>query len=625
VEIIREDYRESGVTVLSIGVSEPRQVVYNWRDTYSHTCPVLSDRTGSVYEPYRQGLVPLNAILDDTFTLRYLQFHFYENEIRTILDNLTHPLVLIAHDPLPNTESAGDPYSGVCRIQSGDDLVPEALTLNWRVNDGDVTTRQLSNIGGDFYEFAVPAQPVGSRVEYYLHAESVAGRTASHPHGAPAVLHGFEVVADEVPPVIVHEPVTRWREDRWSPEIRSDISDTLPLASVNLEFEINGGMTHSEPMTHVAGGTYIGRFDQTIFTGDVLAYRIVAEDSAVQTNRSVFPESGSIALAVIDPVPALVIDLDTASGSGELIFDSLLPILESVEFQKVIPQSLELYESVWVCLGAGVEEYALYFNQNLLLDAFLSVGGHLYLECGSGWYNMEQFNIFNRFGMVFDGGILLDIQDFLGVPESVTEGMAFEYAGNALVLNRFKARPDAEILLTHASGGFPVAAAHTDETSIRIGMGIDLGGLVDDSYPSTRTQLVQRYAGRMGLWDDPSQTCDTTGVSLTLSQLEFQPGDLFSLKAELCNAGTENLKNMAFFCLLEVGGGVWFYPGWTPEMDWQHFTSIDPGSTEVLVLPEFEWPDNAGWGFARIISALIDPETNTLVGVFADEGFEWRP
>ena len=85
--------------------------------------------------------------------------------------------------------------------------------------------------------------------------------------------------------------------------------------------------------------------------------------------------------------------------------------------------------------------------------------------------------------------------------------------------------------------------------------------------------------------------------------------------------------------ILDVFGQFWFWPGWKhyapPAADEIDFDYLDvpTGSTEVIVLPEFIWPDTG----ADVVSglwfygAMLDPGMSGIVGGMASEEWGYGP
>lgn len=115
------------------------------------------------------------------------------------------------------------------------------------------------------------------------------------------------------------------------------------------------------------------------------------------------------------------------------------------------------------------------------------------------------------------------------------------------------------------------------------------------------------------------------GVALNLSDGDdyFTPGESFRLDALLSN-DSDDRSDVPLFCILDVGGYLFFYPGWKqypPEIDWQTIT-VPSGSSTVSILPEFTWPE-AGGPVTGIYfyAALLTPDMSAIDGDW--DSIEW--
>ena len=121
------------------------------------------------------------------------------------------------------------------------------------------------------------------------------------------------------------------------------------------------------------------------------------------------------------------------------------------------------------------------------------------------------------------------------------------------------------------------------------------------------------------------------GVRLEMPDMAH-PGDEFSIIGYLDNPD-EPLTEVATFFILEVYGKFWFWPSWAyfdypeyAEIDWENI-DVSTGTTEVVVIPVFEWPDTGqdvvtGLGF---YGAMLNPKMNDIMGGFAFKEWGYRP
>lgn len=108
--------------------------------------------------------------------------------------------VSIVHDRLWDTENAATPHTVAARVLPGNETVNSAaIALAWRVNGGATTTTPMTATGNpDEYAAAIPAQPVGSEIEYRITAQGSGGGTVQSPSFSGG-WHLFTVVTEYEP------------------------------------------------------------------------------------------------------------------------------------------------------------------------------------------------------------------------------------------------------------------------------------------------------------------------------------------------------------------------------------------------------------------------------------------
>ena len=63
-----------------------------WAAEYGLTFPVLDDSNRSTWNIYGEGYIPLNLVLDQTFTIRYKASGYDESAIRAAIEQYLPPL-----------------------------------------------------------------------------------------------------------------------------------------------------------------------------------------------------------------------------------------------------------------------------------------------------------------------------------------------------------------------------------------------------------------------------------------------------------------------------------------------------------------------------------------------------
>jgi agmatine deiminase len=104
--------------------------------------------------------------------------------------------LLISHQPLGDTYDAINPY-GVSAYLSHRSGINRA-TLYWRLSGtSDFNTIDMIANGSN-WEAYIPAQAVGSIIDYYIEGESVSGKIQVRPMPAPTGYWSFEVLGENV-------------------------------------------------------------------------------------------------------------------------------------------------------------------------------------------------------------------------------------------------------------------------------------------------------------------------------------------------------------------------------------------------------------------------------------------
>jgi hypothetical protein len=101
--------------------------------------------------------------------------------------------VVLAHTPFRDTDDTQHDY--LIRTDVSSYVAPLAwVTLCYRVNGGQPQYAPLANVGGAGWEGAIPAQPIGTVVDYYLWAQDSQGNDGYHPKAGHGAHHTFHVV-----------------------------------------------------------------------------------------------------------------------------------------------------------------------------------------------------------------------------------------------------------------------------------------------------------------------------------------------------------------------------------------------------------------------------------------------
>jgi len=106
---------------------------------------------------------------------------------------VNHPL-LISHQRLRDTENTTDDYelSAMIKHKSGISSASVFYRLN-PVDDYEEIPLTMTDPAGNIWSGAIPAQPMGTTVHYYIHAEANSGKTQNRPIPAPQAYFPFKI------------------------------------------------------------------------------------------------------------------------------------------------------------------------------------------------------------------------------------------------------------------------------------------------------------------------------------------------------------------------------------------------------------------------------------------------
>ena len=163
--------------------------------------------------------------------------------------------------PLRDTADDAHPYrvNGVIVDHSETGLVPGSARVYWRAGtSGPFTSVALNSIAGtDSFYANIPAQPLGTTVQYYLHAADNSGRDEDWPFMGAADPFTFHVQPDLVAPVIAETTDLPFTDDTAGPYlVQSRVTDNMAVASVTLRYRVNGGEFAALPMAAINGSLY---------------------------------------------------------------------------------------------------------------------------------------------------------------------------------------------------------------------------------------------------------------------------------------------------------------------------------------------------------------------------------
>ncbi len=101
--------------------------------------------------------------------------------------------VVVAHAALRNTDETEQGYW--VSAQAYAYLAPvSSVKVQYRINGGAYSPITMSHVEGDTYAGLIPAQPIGTQIDYYIEARDTGGRIGYNPKDGPPEHHSFRVV-----------------------------------------------------------------------------------------------------------------------------------------------------------------------------------------------------------------------------------------------------------------------------------------------------------------------------------------------------------------------------------------------------------------------------------------------
>ncbi|MBN2451700.1 MAG: choice-of-anchor D domain-containing protein, partial [Lentisphaeria bacterium] len=234
----------------------------------------------------------------------------------------------LEHTPLADTANRTSPYPVTATVTAETGV--DAVTLYWRNTPGAAFTAVPMSAAksSTAYAAAIPAQPYGTRVEYYIQAESGASVVA-HPAGAPGAWHTFRVDI-----LFDHVPLANTSDATGPYAVAADVAADS-AADVTLFWRAGEGAYTAVPMAPVKDGSYAaGIPGQPV--GATVSYYL----TAVVPGYSASEPSGAPAEVhtfLVDAAPPVFAGLALAlAGDGSVLLewsaaaDASLPVTYSV-------------------------------------------------------------------------------------------------------------------------------------------------------------------------------------------------------------------------------------------------------------------------------------------------------
>jgi PKD repeat protein len=246
---------------------------------------------------------------------------------------------------------------------------------------------------------------------------------------------------------------------------------------------------------------------------------------------------------VIGQIPVVIIDLDGNHNSGPAIQAAIEDNGLAAEYTTSFPSSLDIYSSIFVCLGIYSDNHVLSSSEGQALADFLNNGGSLYMEGGDTWAYDNQTAAHTMFNINGEEDGTSDMSTVAGQAGTFTEGMSFSYGGDNSYMDHIVPLSSAFLILENQSPVYGTAIANDGGTYKTIGASHEFGGLTDGASPSTKAELMAEYLNFFGL---------TASLQASFS----------ASSTEICEEGTVNFNDLSTG---NVTSREWTFEGGTPE------------------------------------------------------------
>lgn len=161
-----------------------------------------------------------------------------------------------------------------------------------------------------------------------------------------------------------------------------------------------------------------------------------------------------------------------------------------------LPSDIDLYNSIFVCLGVFPNNYVITNNsyEAIILTQFANNGGRLYMEGGDVWFydpTIGGHDFSSLFGLNADDDGASNMGPIAGIAGTFTNGMLFNYAGENEWMDHISPLSTGSFLIFRdVDNYFNCGVAYDAGTYRTVATSFQLGMLVDDLPPSNRAILL---------------------------------------------------------------------------------------------------------------------------------------
>jgi len=241
----------------------------------------------------------------------------------------------VVHESDAGVEDTSIPYEIVASVISEQGYDPASVTLHYSQDtfSTETTVSMMATGNADEFTATLPAPNEFTTFQYYISVNDSRALQFSSPANAPVpVFHTYLYQMDNTLPEIVHEPVRVAGDADTEIPLDASVTDFFTgVDEVFIEYTVNGA---TRPIVFMEKDTtdgfrpdlYVGAIPLTRFIseGDIIEYRIVANDKSNANNTRTSPADGSFNEVEISAIRAAVsayvndfeVDLVDFNGTG---------------------------------------------------------------------------------------------------------------------------------------------------------------------------------------------------------------------------------------------------------------------------------------------------------------------
>ncbi|MBI9038616.1 MAG: T9SS type A sorting domain-containing protein [Bacteroidales bacterium] len=267
---------------------------------------------------------------------------------------------------------------------------------------------------------------------------------------------------------------------------------------------------------------------------------------------------------IVGQIPVLILDFDENNNSANYMQSAINEIGVSCELMSSMPADLNLYSSIFICLGIYSDNHVLSSDEGSILADYLNNGGMLYMEGGDTWYYDNQTPVHSMFNINGQADGSGDMGTVAGQNGTFTEGMSFNYSGDNNWMDHIGANSPAVLIFENQSPNYGCAVAYDADDYKTIGASFEFGGLDDGS--STKLDLMTEYIIFFDLYPAIAETQSielATGYQFVSSRIDVENSDMLVVLQDILTDNLDYVRNSEGTVLRKIG------PNWVNGIgDW---------------------------------------------------------